>query len=97
MDRAKVGMIVVAVPAAVESRVRVGVMDAVVRLVVDERGWLWSRGWDDTTGIDSRAQKLFDNAVRFVRDSRNGRMPLQDVFQPLVDRAVGRSGKTPLS
>jgi hypothetical protein len=80
--RSETRVVVVAVPAAIEPRVRIGVMDAVVRLVVDEppldveRGRLWPSGRDDTVGIDPRAEIPLDDAVRFVRDRCDGRMPL---------------------
>jgi len=75
-------MVVIAMPAAVEPYIRIGVVNPVVRFVPNkllfdvERRRFQADGRHDAARIDSCLKELFDDAALFVSDGRDRRMPL---------------------
>lgn len=97
MEGAEFRVVVVSMPTTVESRIRVGVVNPVERLITEESPfhsqcrWLRPSRWGDAVGVDIRLQVPFDDAVGLVDDSSGDGIPLQDVSESLIDRTVGRS------
>lgn len=96
-------VVVVSVPATVETCVGVGIVNPIVRLVVDkppldiDSGWVGTSFRCNPLGRDCRAQRAFHNCVGLVTDLSGSRMPAEYIVQTPVDSGVDGATKAHVS
>lgn len=90
MNGADIWMVIVSVPAAIEPRIRISIVDPVVLFFgieppfdIEFRLSRASR-WIDSRGIDLCSQKFLTDTVRFVIDRSHFGLSLENVVYPFV-------------
>lgn len=97
MSWAELRVVLISMPPTVEAGVGVGIVNPKPLVFTDkppldvQHRLLWASRRDDAVRVDTSTDELLDDAIGFVLDGRDGGMAFQDVFQPFVDRAIGRS------
>ena len=90
MNGAKIWMVIISVPAAIEPRIRISIVDPVVLFFgieppfdIEFRLFRASR-WIDSRGINLCSQEFLADAIRFEIDRSHFRLSLENIFQPLI-------------